>query len=477
MSGARIGTNSIILITAEAVRRGISLVIIFFIANNLPVHEFGVYRLATSFFVIFLTFANFGMSPLIVKLIAGGQHDESRLIGNIQSVKIGLFVVTFAASVGIARLLNYDADTYHAIVLMSIAMLPEVLQSTHVSRYDGNQRMELSGLIDIARTAFLLAGVLIAVFFKFGLFGILWAYVLHYLFGLVISEMVSARYLVRTRPRFDFSVWRMCLKEALPFLAIGIVWIIAFRVDMVMLSKLKDETSVGFYGAAYTIFEVLLVVPIMFTRALYPALARANVQGSDAEMLRKSMRIFFLAALPIGVGMAMVAPQVITLVLGEKYLPASFTVSILSSCLFVWFCTMGFSWSLTARGRLGVVLKANLAALLANVVANFILIPRFDYTGAAVATIFSEGVYFAIVVGPLHREVMTVDRRILHPGAIAATVAMGIAVWLTRDWALYVRIPLGALVYIAAAIASGALREPFIIAMLRNMRPSRKQEA
>jgi O-antigen/teichoic acid export membrane protein len=469
VSGAKIGLNSIVLVGSEAVRRVLSLVVMSLIARALTVEDFGIFRLSNAFLMIFLVFSTFGLIPLVTKRVAAAKEDERRLIGNVQGLKIALSLATIGVTCLVAVILDYDRRTLHAIFFSSLAILPETLQRTHVSWYDGRQRMALSGIIDIMRTGILLAITAVSYAADWGLYGVLTAYLIHYLAGEIIAEIFSARYFYIAPPRFHVKEWLPILREALPFLIIGIVWIVTFRIDMIMLSKLKNEFSVGIYGTAYSLFEVLIQLPILMSRALFPALSESSGKGLDSEMMRKSMRIFFLVALPAGLGTAALSTRLIILVFSEKYTIAGPTLAVMSSFLIVWFWTMGLSWAMTARGLLRYVLKANIIALVANVAANFILIPRLDYLGSGIATVFSELVYLAVLIVPVHREFLKIDTKIVHWGTLVSAAVMTIFVMHFDAWPLYSIIPAAAALYALCALVTGALREPFIVSMARNI--------
>ncbi|MCZ7582462.1 MAG: oligosaccharide flippase family protein [Deltaproteobacteria bacterium] len=469
MSGARVGLNSLILIGSEAVRRGMAFVIYALIARALGVEEFGVFRLAGSFLVIFLVLAQFGITPMLTRRVATGREDERKLLGEIQGLKIVLGFAVFVLTAIAAALFGYRSHTFYAIVMMALAIPAEALSGTHGAFYDGKQRMEVGAIADFGRSVVLLAGVAVALWKGWGLYGIIGAYLTHYVVGWLMFETVTARFFVRAVPRFAVTAWKAYLREALPYLVIGMVWTVAFRVDMIMLSKLRDEVSVGYYGSAYTLFELLLVLPTMCTRALFPALSRAKVAGTDADMLQKAMRLFFLIGVPAGVGMAILSVPAIELVFGSEYTRSAPTLALLSSCLLLWFLTMGLSWAMTARERLNVVLRANISALIANIAANFVLIPTYDYFGAALATVISESIYICVLIVPVHREIMPITPRLAHPGVFLSALIMGGAVWWGRAWPLYAVIPLGIVVYAAGAWITGAAREPFIVATARSI--------
>ncbi|MCL4235788.1 MAG: polysaccharide biosynthesis C-terminal domain-containing protein, partial [Deltaproteobacteria bacterium] len=101
---------------------------------------------------------------------------------------------------------------------------------------------------------------------------------------------------------------------------------------------------------------------------------------------------------------------------------------------------------------------------------NLILIPRYDYLGAAIAAVVSESVYFAVIIGPVHREILRFDRTLIHPGTVAATVLMAGCVVGLGGRPLWVVIPAGMAMFAAVGWATGALREPFLVSAWSGLR-------
>jgi O-antigen/teichoic acid export membrane protein len=96
------------------------------------------------------------------------------------------------------------------------------------------------------------------------------------------------------------------------------------------------------------------------------------------------------------------------------------------------------------------------AALVVNVAANLVLIPRLDYPGAAWATLISEAftlVIYALLVTRRHAAVLT-------PGwlirALLAAGAMGVGVQLVPG-PFFARIALGVALFAALSLLLGAV--------------------
>ena len=67
-------------------------------------------------------------------------------------------------------------------------------------------------------------------------------------------------------------IWKDFIVRSVP-IALGMIFsVLYFRLDIVMLQLMTEEKMVGFYSAAYKLFEVAVVFPHSFMLVLFLAL-------------------------------------------------------------------------------------------------------------------------------------------------------------------------------------------------------------
>src|SRR5206468_1134034 len=89
------------------------------------------------------------------------------------------------------------------------------------------------------------------------------------------------------------------------------------------------------------------------------------------------------------------AAPLVRIVAGTEFADAVLPARILAASLFFLFVSPVFYNLLIAVNRQRDLIAINLAALIFNLGLNLLLIPRFSYNGAAVATVLSEGLAFS----------------------------------------------------------------------------------
>lgn len=470
MSGTTVARNSAVLIAAEVAKKGIGVVTAILIARALSVDDFGRLRLAMALVAIFEVLANFGLSPLLTRDVAAHPGKSAATFGLVQSLKTILGAVAAAAMIGFALLSGYEGATLVSVVIAAGIVLFSPLESSCVALFDGRQEMSRSSWIAILRSTLLLLGVVVALGLHWSLYGVVAAYLVAALATAGYGNALVARHVggFSFRPRLAGGADQ--LRRALPFLLIGMVWMLLFRIDTIMLQALKNEQSVGLYSSGYSFFEFLLVVPILVTRALYPALSAARAESHDKwrDLLRAAVRIYWILALPLAIGSFFVGARFVPLLYGAKYTAGGDVVPLLGSFIWLWFATMTFGWALSAADRLKLVLAANVTAMVVNVAANLVLIPRFDFFGAALATVISEAVLVTIFLVALQRTGDGLPSRVFPVRALPAALALLAWLLVTRELNLALATAGGAVVYLGAAWLGGILT-PDERAIIRNL--------
>ena len=219
-----------------------------------------------------------------------------------------------------------------------------------------------------------------------------------------------------------------------------------------MLLPLAGAVAGGTYAAAYKVSEGAGIVSSTFTLALFPRLSRSSDPSTNpaqalADAYRLPLRLLLQVGFPLAAGIALLAEPVVALVAGREYLPDSaIALSILICYLPLSYANGLTQYVLIAAGRQRLLTGAFVAALVFNVAANLILIPRFGYVGAAWVTVASE----VVLLVPFARAAAKVAPGVslLREARIPllATLLMAPVVWWLRDF-----------IHPLAAIAAGLL--------------------
>jgi O-antigen/teichoic acid export membrane protein len=198
--------------------------------------------------------------------------------------------------------------------------------------------------------------------------------------------------------RVRAPIWataRRMLSYALPLVPMNVSTFVMASGDRYAIGAMLGPQAVGIYSAAYA----LCSVPLFFVRPLSVQLlprAAKLWDGGDrpaaGRMLRRSVKLYLLLALPSTAGLAVLGPAVLTL-LGGAPNPAWTHPLMLS--IGVGTAFFGLIWlglqvlHLEEKTSAGVGLY--LAGATVNLALNFLLLPRIGLVAAGLATAIAYG--------------------------------------------------------------------------------------
>lgn len=145
--------------------------------------------------------------------------------------------------------------------------------------------------------------------------------------GLILSFIMS-----KYRPGFDLSEWRAVIAFSKWLVLVNILNYVSSRGANFVIGWKAGTKELGYYSVADEVASLPtseFVYPIQ--RAVFPGFSKIS---SEISLLKQSyLSVFTLVvmlAAPLGVGIALVAEPMVTILLGDKWLPAVPLIEILA---------------------------------------------------------------------------------------------------------------------------------------------------
>jgi O-antigen/teichoic acid export membrane protein len=161
-----------------------------------------------------------------------------------------------------------------------------------------------------------------------------------------------------------------------------------------MLSFLKGDEAVGYYNGAYIILSSLLLLPDAFVRSIFPLMSDFYQTGilSLAKTFIRSFKYLITAAILIVCIGFMLSKEIILFLYGDDFLPSASALEILIFAGGIIFISTLVSTTLTAVNKQRINMWLALINVFCNIVLNLLLIPKWSYIGASIATVITEGI-------------------------------------------------------------------------------------
>jgi len=442
----RVVRNFLSVSFAEVILRGITFLVIVYLARILAPANFGKIGFAQAVVAYFLLPVNLGLTVLGVREVARDRDSIDNYASNIVSLRLILALFSFCSLLALVTFIHRSDEVKYLIVVYGLTLFPSALLTEWL--FQGIEKMQFIGMARVLDK--LLYGALIFLWVRSSKELLLIPYL--WLAGSLLATgfliFVFVRRFGKLRLRFNFSFWKSLMRRALPMGAAAIMIQIYYNFDVVMLGFIKGDKVVGWYSAAYKL--ILLVwgfIPI-FVNAVFPLMSRYYKESQEKlrTLISSTTRLLSTVALPLGIGGTILARPIMGFFYGEKFNPGiiGFQILIWSVVIICIRCIYEHSFlacNLEKRFMWGVSLGA-----LTNVGLNIILIPYFSLKGAAVATVISEFVFSAYLLS--YFQVMSriqIMSYSLKP--LVAAALMGLVVYYARNLNLGLSISMGILTY------------------------------
>lgn len=197
------------------------------------------------------------------------------------------------------------------------------------------------------------------------------------------------------------------IKHIKPLIILGITFFLGslyIRIDVTMLGIISSEYHTGIYTTAHKIIDIVITACASISAVFLPQLSYQykNNKKEFYEIVSYGERILNFITTPIVVGLFILAPKVIVILFGKAFSASSLTIRIFLPIIFIrTFGDLLCYQLIIATNNEKKRIPAYIAATIANIVLNAILIPRLQENGAAVASVLSEllvnGIQFVVV--------------------------------------------------------------------------------
>lgn len=287
------------------------------------------------------------------------------------------------------------------------------------------------------------------------------AQVIMALVGLILSYL-----LLPGHPRFrlNMPIAKELFRYGKFVSGLSILVFITTEIDNAVIGKVLGMELLGFYVVAYTLANLPAThLAKVVSRITFPAYSKVQ---DDRPRLRaaylKTAQLVAALAIPAAVGLAVLAPEIIAVLYGEKWMMAATVVPVLSVFGVVRALAALNGYAMNAIGRPDIPFYMNVAKLAVIAVAIIPATYAYGLVGAALAVTvpmviqYAAGVYvFTRVIGVSVGEMSTAIWPPLR-GSLVMAAALMAAHWLFNEatpMTLLAYIGLGLLVYTAVSFA------------------------
>ena len=380
---------------ASLVQRALSLVATVILARILSPADFGLFALAFVMIDGFGVFKSLGFDSALVR-----RKDDIGKAANtafflIPAMGMILFTILLILAPMGARFLN-NPSVANIIRALAIVFVISCFGKVPQNILYRDMKFKYKSMADVSSQLIYVITAVALALNKFGVWSLVIAYILK-----TLTQISIEWYFSGWKPKFEFDkaiAWDM-FHFGKYVLGSGIIAFLYSNLDNIVVGKFLGVSMLGFYAIAMNASNILndyLLGKIGYI--MYPAYSRIQEDTEEVKrVMLKAVRYVSMIAFPFSFGLFVFAPDILRLVFGAKWLPATDILRILAFAGML--KSLGSAiWPIfLARGKS----KADLHVNLAQVVIFFVLIIplalTFKLVGVGIAMLLST--IFSFLVG------------------------------------------------------------------------------
>jgi O-antigen/teichoic acid export membrane protein len=424
----------------------------------------GSFSLAMNFILIFSFIPDFGLTAVLIREIIKNQSQRREILAN---AFLAVFFLLFL-SILIINLTKFifikDELAQTLIFILSLFLIFDTLREFLYSLFRAEEKMELQALSHLTTNFLLLLFGVLLLKIKPHPFSLSQAYLFASFFGFLLTFLLLRKEIIfnyfkffKSRLVFDL------LNKSWPIGIANFLFLIITYLDSLIVGWFHPPKDVGLYTSVVKLIEFLYFFPAALAMAVFPILSKKD-KDDFQKTISFGFQLSFFISLPILGGLLVLSKEIIGFIFGEKYLPASLGLQLISFSLPFNFLLLILIDALIALDKRKELLIYDLIVVILNFLLNLLFVPQYSYFVSSLITSISSFVSLIFALFILKKYVPLSLKELKIFNYFLTTILMMFLVYLL-PFHLIIKIILGALFYFTFLFL---LKDPFLLKLTKH---------
>jgi len=465
--------NTVISLLGQGVTWTSTLLLTIAYGRFLGDVKFGELYFAITFVLLIGFPIEFGFNQQLTRDVAQDPSKALRYLSNILIIKVLLWSILYTCMLAICWLLGYSVEQRMLIAICGITLLSGSMANAFGALHYAFERVVYPTIGTTLEKG--LSAVVGILALKYGASVEVMAFIL--MGGSLINacwQAIWAFRLLGLHLSVDILLIKGLLLTGIPFLTYGVLGVIYYRIDTVLLSLMASTAVVGWYGASYRIFDTLVFLPsLVISAIMYPVFSKLSMHSLPQLRIavEKSLNFLLLLGIPITVGLIVAAPGIIGFLYHRpEFLHSVPALQALAPGLLFLYINSVLSSTLISTKREKKIMLMAAIALIFNLGLNLFLIPRYLQVGAAVVTSLTELLLICLAIFFTPRSLLPLGSIRVGAKALAASLVMAVVIWMMRTVNLLLILPVAMAVYFTTAMLLATIPRDDVRALYGSIR-------
>jgi O-antigen/teichoic acid export membrane protein len=363
----------------------------FILARWLGPANYGLYNILMIAPMILITFGELGVRQSTAFMIGKKLANESEIV----RVVALLWILSSLFSVFLVFTTYYFQGLFNQNIVYLIAGM-SLAPIGLITRYSngialGKQwisRINISGTVFIFVRCLLF--VIVLIIFHYGIMGVLIVEIISsFIQGIIMLYWVKYDLCENLLPKWDSKIFSFLLIHGFKFALALFVISLNYKINLIILQRFVDDTSIGNFSLGVKIAELILMIPsavgvVLFSHSTSDGDTK-QFANTTAQVMRLTMYVCGFCALFIGI----FCEPFVKILFGKEYLPSVPVIRMILPGVIAVAIFKILNANLTGRGYPLAAMWVYMGAIGVNVLFNFILIPIHGVIGSAEASTIS----------------------------------------------------------------------------------------
>jgi O-antigen/teichoic acid export membrane protein len=430
----KIAKNTLFIFSARGLEAASNLFNAVLIARYLGVEDFGRFSLLLAIGWILFPFLLLGLPRILCREIAQRRDTAADYTGTALALNgLSVIPVVIIAAM-LSSFFKLEPRMNIALLLLFISLMARVVREIFASVFIAFEQMEYDTLSTFASRALELLSVVAVIYFDLGFVALLVAQIVANIAGLSITSVILKTKFVMPRIQFNKDRMLYLLKESMPLTIVDFSMLAFMYVDILVLKTFTNDIQVGLFQVSQKLLLGLLPIPNAFAVAILPFLSSLASSELSRDRLAstysKIFKITLILGLFIAIPVIVFAHDVIRILFDTAYLQAVISLQIVLFSTPFLFVNIVTRATLVALNQQRYLMVTGGIFVLVNLVLDLVLVPRYGYVGASIATLSASVVLAGTNVVYLVNRLRT--RQIVKVITMPVLVAVVIGMLLSR---------------------------------------------
>ena len=331
---SRILKNTSWMIISRLTLRISNSLIAIMIPRMLGVNANGSYNTAISYYYIGLSLAVWGFDQFFIREISQDPKKVNQYLGNLIIIQSILSLITIILFTLFSWFLPYIDETVLLIRVFSIQIFSESILTLCQAIFISFENVKKISIVNSCSSILKLLTVLIALQMNMTLEVIVWIIVTTSLGTMIIYLYLSRNYIPKNIFKVDWKLSKYILKSSFPIFIISILFTLLSRIDVLLLSFISNNYTVGLFTAAINLVSFLFLFPEGFRDVIYPTISRLHrtEQKKTQELYSNSIKYLLIITLPVALIISFYSQEIVNFIY-----PSGFDQTHILLRILIWF--------------------------------------------------------------------------------------------------------------------------------------------